>query len=151
MSQSAQSVPTVIVTVLWHKVYLPSLSQSFDTKCTSRHCHSPLAQSVPGCSSGGVLLYVVVKGGCCEGGLRFNSSSGGVASPFAQSGPTVIVTVGTKCTYRHCHSPLTQSVPTVIVTVLWHKVYGVVLKGGCMLLLKGGVVVFVLSLAVLLC
>ena len=46
-SPLAQSVPTVIVTVLWWKVYPSSLSESFGTKCTYCRCHSSLAQSAP--------------------------------------------------------------------------------------------------------
>ena len=134
-SPLAQSVPTVIVTVLWYKVYVPSLSESCGIKCTYCHCCGPSAQSVPIIIGSNVIFTVLWQ----------------KVYPLSLS-----ESFGTNCTYRHCHSffgrkcihrhclsplaqsvstvivsPLAQSVPTLIVTVPWHKVYRPSLSDSC--------------------
>ena len=120
-----QSVCTVIVRVLWHKVYLLPLLRSFGTKCTDYHwiqCHfhSPLAESVST-----VIVRVFWHKLYLPSLSQFFRQK--VYPPaLSESFGTKCIychcqSFGTKCTHPHCHSPLAQSLSTVIVRLLWHK------------------------------
>ena len=120
-----QSVCTVIVRVLWHKVYLLPLLRSFGTKCTDYHwiqCHfhSPLAESVST-----VIVRVFWHKLYLPSLSQFFWQK--VYPPaLSESFGTKCIychcqSFGTKCTHPHCHSPLAQSLSTVIVRLLWHK------------------------------
>ena len=112
----AQSVLTGSATAPQQKVYSPSLSESFGTKCTSALIENVFTVNV-------IVLWQKVYSLSWSEFFGTKCTQRHCHGFLADSVSIVVVTVpwrkvwseffGTKCTYRHGHSPLTQSVSTV--------------------------------------